>query len=1110
MGGPFIPSSNTYTLVNNGTGSLNWTASKTYDWITLSATGGTLISGATENVQVFFNANTDALSAGTYMDSIIFTNVGSGGTRIRDVELTVRGIDSFEWDNISTPQYAFKPFPVTITARDSEGYTVTSFSSTAELSGTKGGGIGSSSIIITECDLRDPDFIEIQNVSSSSVDTTGWVVAISDNYNDINLVNSIYWMLPSSISSGSVLYRTDSSGDNYWGSNIFWNPGSNGWAIIIDDEGNIVDFIAWTWAESDIAGMNTVINGHNITIGSKWSGDGVVYTNDGTIQRLGDEDNDDSTDFSWIYTASKGIQNTGLTVPFIGTNPISITPVVTGNFVSGVWIGDVTVNENGYGVILKADDMAGHTGFSNQFDVLEALTASPVEGMNSSGFEAGPFNPVSKTYTLTNIDPLDPVNWVASKSDDWIVLSATSGTLLSGATDTVDVSIGPAADSLVYNMYVGSVTFANTGSGLSENRNVVLTIWERTGDIEITDTILPADDLDMPFGDVVIDSTRSEQIMITNMDFLKDLVVSNIELRSGYFENFNDGLAQNWSEITDACWEVVAVSNEYRASAGMLDTSMQSTYTGRKWKNCSAEATMRRTGDIYSMAALFVRATDDFDITTTPVTGSAYLVAINGNGSYLIFKYVSGTYFMIQDWTVSPYLNLGTYSNVVKVVIQGTVINVYFNESLAWSGTDSDISNEGHVGLVAYSGSASETIHYFDNVYVEPIGDTAVFRMENLPSMPEIVSPSGSFTFDVVCEPNSLAADTARILIESNDYDESEVDVQLSCTGIPDDLYVSPYEGFDIIGAVGGPFTPSSMEYVLTNTTASPLSWQASKTALWIDLSGTSGTIPAGASDTLEVSLNSNAEVLSAGNYSDSITFTDLTNISTKTRDVSLNVLEVAKIPFLEDFESGALDVFWNSQGTNEYRTEVSSLWEPYAGVNHLIMDDYLSNETYSRNELTLVINLANTEDIFLSFWVKKFAVEEDNGPPVLPVSEGEDFDGVAISADGNLWYEVQGLKSSDGISETYSQFTVNLDDAIDDYGLSYNSTFRIRFNHYDNESADIDGFAFDNIAVDSNPPTPTPTFTPAVTPTPTFTPTPVATPTFSLGIRSEYWRDSQ
>jgi subtilisin family serine protease len=277
---------------------------------------------------------------------------------------------------------------------------------------------------------------------------------------------------------------------------------------------------------------------------------------------------------------------------------------------------------------------------------------------------------------------------------------------------------------------------------------------------------------------------------------------------------------------------------------------------------------------------------------------------------------------------------------------------------------------------------------------------------------------------------------------------------------IVDDLGVSPSEGFKSSGNEGGPFAPSSKTYTLTNNGPNSLDWTLAVTESWLDVVPSSGTLAGGASTSVDVCINSNANTLTTGIYNDEIIFSNLTSGIDQGRIAQLLVGGVASIPFVEDFEAGTtLLPCWEITGTNNYRTRVTTSYDPHAGSYHLTMD---SISGYSRNELTLTINLENCENVQLTFWAKVFN-DEPHGPPPTPFYSGYDFDGVAISEDGYEWYEVQGLRS---LSSSYTQLIVDLDTPVATYGLNYNSQFKIRFNQFDDYSITTDGITFDDIEI--------------------------------------------
>ena len=90
VGGPFTPSSQTYTLTNTGTASMNWTATKVASWVTLSSTGGTLAAGANTTVTASINSGVNSLARRQlHRHGNLHQHTNGTGNTTRAVSLTV-------------------------------------------------------------------------------------------------------------------------------------------------------------------------------------------------------------------------------------------------------------------------------------------------------------------------------------------------------------------------------------------------------------------------------------------------------------------------------------------------------------------------------------------------------------------------------------------------------------------------------------------------------------------------------------------------------------------------------------------------------------------------------------------------------------------------------------------------------------------------------------------------------------------------------------------------------------------------------------------------------------------------------------------------------------
>jgi hypothetical protein len=134
---------------------------------------------------------------------------------------------------------------------------------------------------------------------------------------------------------------------------------------------------------------------------------------------------------------------------------------------------------------------------------------------------------------------------------------------------------------------------------------------------------------------------------------------------------------------------------------------------------------------------------------------------------------------------------------------------------------------------------------------------------------------------------------TARAQTQQYDYPEN-IDLYNFCERLvlnaPDDLQISPDADFVASGPEGGPFTPDSKVYTLTNIGPDPIDWTATKTATWLDLSDTGGSLASGAFVEVEVSINADANSLEMGIHPNTVNFTNTTSGLGQTCNVILRI----------------------------------------------------------------------------------------------------------------------------------------------------------------------------------------------------------------------------
>ncbi len=151
----------------------------------------------------------------------------------------------------------------------------------------------------------------------------------------------------------------------------------------------------------------------------------------------------------------------------------------------------------------------------------------------------------------------------------------------------------------------------------------------------------------------------------------------------------------------------------------------------------------------------------------------------------------------------------------------------------------------------------------------------------------------------------------------------------------PDVLGINPGAGFSAGGLPGGPFSPSSQIFTLTNSSASSLNWMALNTSAWLTLSTSSGTLPASGQTSLIASLTAAANSLTVGSYAATVGFSNLTSHVVQNRQFNLTISDPLVLLTSTGFTaSGPLGGPFNLSSQAIVFTNLSASVVPWSLIN--------------------------------------------------------------------------------------------------------------------------------------------------------------------------------
>ena len=227
--------------------------------------------------------------------------------------------------------------------------------------------------------------------------------------------------------------------------------------------------------------------------------------------------------------------------------------------------------------------------------------------------------------------------------------------------------------------------------------------------------------------------------------------------------------------------------------------------------------------------------------------------------------------------------------------------------------------------------------------------------------------------------PNSTWWDTT-----ASDFgilDVSAADPCMTFTFGLDPLEVIPDEDLYATGPETGPFSPPTTTYTLTNRGSAAIDYRISKTAPWLSLDdGTelvdtpiNGTLEPDGTIDIELILNSNAETLTEGYYSDTVVFSNLTSGIDRARTITLGVFDPVIVVYQTDFNDG-MPPDWTivdgySDGKTWTSTNPGNRSQVYWTEPFMIVDNWWADYVNMDEQLiTQSINCSNYESVTLNF----------------------------------------------------------------------------------------------------------------------------------------------
>jgi subtilase family serine protease len=222
-----------------------------------------------------------------------------------------------------------------------------------------------------------------------------------------------------------------------------------------------------------------------------------------------------------------------------------------------------------------------------------------------------------------------------------------------------------------------------------------------------------------------------------------------------------------------------------------------------------------------------------------------------------------------------------------------------------------------------------------------------------------------SLTCSITPAAGNLAVGTYTANLTFSNWTSHVVQIRLFTLQVTQPMVVSPTYGFAASGLVGGAFSVTSQNFLLSNQGGSSLPWGIINTSSWLNASPSSGTLAGGAQTTVTVSLTAAANSLASGIYTANVVVTNSTGVAASL-PFTINVGDQSLVQN-GGFETGDF-TGWTLNGSSSYNFVTTD--STISGVVHSGSYGAALGQYSSLGYLYQTLTTSPGQNYLLSLWL--------------------------------------------------------------------------------------------------------------------------------------------